>query len=79
MSIDALARRAGESPEAHLVRLDAIDPAGLTIAEQAELVFQLCGAERERRQRQQLLPLPAPPGAATGEPGSETESVRRCG
>jgi hypothetical protein len=61
MSIEALARRAGEGPEAHLARLEAIDPASLTIAEQAELVFQLCAAERERRQRL-LRPDPFPPG-----------------
>jgi hypothetical protein len=63
MSIEALVRWASEGPEAHLARLEAIDPASLTIAEQAELVFQLCAAERERRQRQPLLPAdPFPPG-----------------
>ncbi len=58
MKTVTMTRAAGESPQGHVARLLALDLAGLTAAEQAELVFQLCAAERECRQgRGQLLPM----------------------
>jgi hypothetical protein len=53
-----MTRAAGESAQAHIARLLALDLTGLTAEEQAELVLQLCAAERQCRQaREQLLPM----------------------
>ncbi len=57
MQTETMTRMAGELPQAHLARLLALDLARLTAEEQAELVFQLCAAERERRAREQGLPV----------------------
>jgi hypothetical protein len=58
MKIDTMRRAVGEGPQSHIARLLALDLTDLTAEEQAELVFQLCAAERESLQdREQLLPL----------------------
>jgi hypothetical protein len=77
---NALARRADESLQAHQARLEAIDLITLTPAEQAELVFQLCAAEREiRRFREALLPFAEVLDYAAASGAGMRKRARLCG